>query len=78
MIGLAGAKVALCATSDMAGDLSDYQIVVYSAKWTTTRLARSIARKTGLDVLVHGKGELRHDKAADLFASAKIFVSLLL
>ena len=55
------AKVALKAISEMAGDLRDYQVVVYSANLTTARLARSVAKKTGLDVLVHLKGKLRQD-----------------
>ena len=55
------AKVALKAISEMAGDLRDYQVVVYAANLTTARLARSVAKKTGLDVLVHLKGKLRQD-----------------
>jgi hypothetical protein len=70
------AKVVLVAISELAEQLRDYQVVVYSANYTTARLAKSVSEKTGLDIVVHRKGKLRHDQMLDLFASAKIHVGI--
>ena len=68
------AKVALNATSELAGSLSGYQVIVYSANLTTVRFARSVAKKTALDIVVHRKRSLTYDQVLDLFASPKINV----
>ena len=70
------AKVALEAVEAIAGDLQAYRLVVYSANRGTIRLANQIARRTGLDITVFGKGKLSHNQVLELFASAKIYVGL--
>ena len=70
------AKVALEAVEAIAGDLQAYRLVVYSANRGTIKLANQIARRTGLDITVFGKGKLSHNQVLELFASAKIYVGL--
>ncbi len=70
------AKVALEAVEAIASDLKAYRLVVYSANRGTIKLANQIARRTGLDITVFGKGKLSHNQVLELFASAKIYVGL--
>lgn len=70
------AKVALAAIGELALGLHDYRIVVFSANSSTARLAKRIAKRTGLDFTIHKKGQLRHEQVLDLFASAKIYVGI--
>ena len=70
------AKVALEAVEAIAGDLKSYRLVIYSANRGTIRLANQIARRTGLDITVFGKGKLSHNQVLELFATAKIYVGL--
>ena len=70
------AKVALEAVEAIAGDLKSYRLVIYSANRGTIKFANQIARRTGLDITVFGKGKLSHNQVLELFASAKIYVGL--
>lgn len=70
------AKVALEAIEGIAGSLSAHEIVVYSANAGTIKLAKQIAKRTGLNFTIHGKGKLSHNQVLELFASAKIYIGL--
>ena len=70
------AKIALEAVEAMASDLKAYRLVVYSANRGTITLAKQIAKRTGLDITIFGKGKLSHNQVLELFASAKIYVGL--
>jgi hypothetical protein len=70
------AKVALNAVGELAPELSDYQIVVYSANRSVLKLAKQIASRTGLEITAHGKGALSHQKMLEVFAQSKIYVGL--
>ncbi len=70
------AKVALQAVEAIATDLKAYRLVVYSANRGTIKLAKQIAKRTGLDISIFGKGKLSHNQVLELFASAKIYVGL--
>lgn len=70
------AKVALEAIEDIAGSLSAHEIVVYSANAGTIKLAKQIAKRTGLTFTIYGKGKLSHNQVLELFASARIYVGL--
>ena len=70
------AKIALEAVEVIANDLKAYRLVVYSANRGTITLAKQIAKRTGLDISIFGKGKLSHNQVLELFASAKIYVGL--
>ena len=70
------AKIALEAVEAIANDLKAYRLVVYSANRGTITLAKQIAKRTGLDITIFGKGKLTHNQVLELFASAKIYVGL--
>ena len=70
------AKIALEAVEAIANDLKAYRLVVYSANRGTIKLAKHIAKRTGLDISIFGKGKLTHNQVLELFASAKIYVGL--
>jgi len=70
------AKVALNAVGELAPELSDYQIVVYSANRSVLKLAKQIASRTGLEITAHGKGALSHQKMLEVYAQSKIYVGL--
>jgi hypothetical protein len=70
------AKIALEAIETLASELKNYQLVIYSANRGTIKLAKQIAKRTGLDFTIYSKGKLSHSKVLELFASAKIYVGL--
>ena len=70
------AKVALESVEAIASDLKAYRLVVYSANRGTIKLAKQIAKRTGLDISIFGKGKLSHNQVLELFASAKTYVGL--
>ena len=70
------AKIALEAVEAIASDLKTYRLVVYSANRGTVTLAKQIAKRTGLDITIFGKGKLTHNQVLELFSSAKIYVGL--
>ncbi len=70
------AKIALEAVEAIATELKAYLLVVYSANRGTITLAKQIAKRTGLDITIFGKGKLTHNQVLELFANAKIYVGL--
>jgi len=70
------AKVPLEAVIEMAEELSDYKLVVYSANRSVIKLASKVAKETGLDITAHAKGSLSHQQVLELFAKSKIYVGL--
>jgi glycosyltransferase involved in cell wall biosynthesis len=70
------AKVALYALGTIKEDLKDFSVVVYSANNSVARLARRIAKESGLSITVHGKGTLSHANMMRLFESARIYVGI--
>jgi hypothetical protein len=70
------AKVSLEAVREMAEELGDYKFVVYSANRSVIKLARKVAKETGLDITAHAKGALSHQQVLELFSRSKIYVGL--
>ena len=70
------AKVAVEAIAGMASELSDYELVIYSANQATRRKARAVESMTGLRFSLNRKGALTHLEVLDLFAKSKIYVGL--
>jgi len=70
------AKVSLEAVREMAEELGDYKFVVYSANRSVIKLARKVAKETGLDITAHAKGALSHQQVLELFSKSKIYVGL--
>ena len=70
------AKISLEAVRSMATELQDYEIVVYSANRSVLKLAKNVAKETGLSIKAHGKGKLTHNQVLELFARSKIYVGL--
>jgi len=70
------AKVSLEAVRELAQELGQYQFVVYSANRSVIKLAKQVAKETGLDITAHAKGSLSHQQVLELFAKSKIYVGL--
>ena len=70
------AKVSLEAVRELAEELGDYKLVVYSANRSVIKLAKQVAKETGLDITAHAKGSLSHQQVLELFAKSKIYVGL--
>jgi hypothetical protein len=70
------AKVSLEAVRELAEELGQYQFVVYSANRSVIKLAKQVAKETGLDITAHAKGSLSHQQVLELFAKSKIYVGL--
>lgn len=54
------AKIAIEAIGEMANELSNYEIIIYSANHVTKRVAKAVASETELRFTVNGKGALTH------------------
>ena len=70
------AHIALQALESISAELQDYEIVVYSCNLSTKRLARQMAKRTGLKVTAYSKGALSHDEMFEKFSQALIYVGL--
>jgi stage V sporulation protein SpoVS len=70
------AKVSLEAVREMSEELQGYKIIVYSANKSVLKLARQVARQTGLEIQAFGKGAMSHKQVLEMFAISKIYVGL--
>jgi len=70
------AKVSLEAVREMSEELQGYKIIVYSANRSVLKLARQVAKKTGLEIKAFGKGTMSHKQVLEMFAKSKIYVGL--
>jgi hypothetical protein len=70
------AKVSLEAVKEMSEELRGYKIIVYSANKSVLKLARQVAKKTGLEIKAFGKGAMSHKQVLEMFAKSKIYVGL--
>jgi len=70
------AKVSLEAVREMSKELQGYKIIVYSANKSVLKLARQVARQTGLEIKAFGKGAMSHKQVLEMFARSKIYVGL--
>jgi glycosyltransferase involved in cell wall biosynthesis len=69
-------KVSLEAVKEMCKELGEYEIVVYSANRSALRLAKQIAKQTGLEIKAFGKRAMSHKQVLEMFAKSRIHVSL--
>jgi hypothetical protein len=70
------AHVAIEAISLVASQLREYRVVFYSSNLSTVRLARKLAKRTGLDIEINKKGALSHDQMLNLFGRSAVYVGL--
>lgn len=64
--------MSLEALREMAEELGEYRFVFYAANRSVIKLARQVAKETGLDISPHAKGALSHQQVLELFAKSKI------
>ena len=67
---------ALSAIEELAGQLTGYQVIVYSADPKAKRLAKLIAKRKGLSIKVFGRGQIAHQDLLKMFESARIYVGV--
>jgi hypothetical protein len=70
------AKVSLEAVREMSQELQGHKIIVYSANKSVLKIARQVARQTGLEIKAFGKVTMSHKQALEMFAISKIYVGL--
>jgi len=70
------AKVSLEAVREMSEELQGHKIIVYSANKSVLKIARQVARQTGLEIKAFGKVTMSHKQALEMFAISKIYVRL--
>jgi hypothetical protein len=70
------AHVAIESISLIASQLREYRVVFYSSNLSTVRLARKLAKRTGLDIEINNKGALSHDQMLNLFGRSAVYVGL--
>ncbi len=70
------ASIALAAISEIANDLRDYEVIVYSANRKTLRSVRRVQNETKLNIRAIPKKRLTHSEMLDLFGTARIYVGV--
>lgn len=70
------ANVALKALEHMSEELRGWRIVVFSANFQVLRLAKRIAKRTGLVIEAHGKGKLTRQEVLGILAESKIYIGI--
>jgi len=70
------AHVAIESISLIASQLREYRVVFYSSNLSTARLARKLAKRTGLDIETNKKGALSHEQMLNLFSRSAVYVGL--
>jgi glycosyltransferase involved in cell wall biosynthesis len=70
------ALVALKCIEDLAGDLQDFEITLFSCNRVTLKAAKRLATKTGLRVTAFGKGALKNEQVHELLSESIALVSL--
>jgi hypothetical protein len=70
------AKVSLEAVREMSEELRGCKIVVYSANRSVVKLAKQVAKQTGLEINAFGKGAMSHKQVLEMFTQSKIYVGL--
>jgi glycosyltransferase involved in cell wall biosynthesis len=70
------AFVALKCIEDLAGDLQDFEITLFSCNQVTLKAAKRLEAKTGLKVTAFGKGALKNDQVHQLLSESIVLVSL--
>jgi len=70
------ASIALAAISEIANELKDYEVIVYSANRKTIRLVRRIQDGTKLNIRAIPKKRLTHSEMLNLFGSARTYVGV--
>lgn len=75
--GWAGQAVrALDAIEAMSSELRQFKIEVYSCNYKTIRKARSVRRKSGLEICCYRKGALSHSETLQLFRRSRIYLGV--
>jgi len=67
---------ALHAIEELSGRLEGYKVTIYSADPKAKRLAKLIAKRTGLPIKVFGRGQIAHQDLLKMFESARIYVGI--
>ena len=70
------ASIALAAISEIANELNDYEVIVYSANRRTIRSVRRIKEDTKLNIRSIPKKRLTHSEMLNLFGKARIYVGV--
>ena len=70
------ASIALAAISEIASELRDYEVIVYSANQKTIRSVRRIREETNLNIRAIPKKRLTHSEMLNLFGKARAYVGV--
>jgi glycosyltransferase involved in cell wall biosynthesis len=70
------ASIALAAISEIASELRDYEVIVYSANQKTIRSVRRIREETNLNIRAIPKKRLTHSEMLNLFSKARAYVGV--
>jgi glycosyltransferase involved in cell wall biosynthesis len=70
------ASIGLSALEALAGNLTDFEIIVYSANYKTIRTVKRIKKKHQLNIKYFSKGQLSHDEMLDLFKRARVYLGV--
>ena len=70
------ASIALAAISEIANDLRDYEVIVYSANRKTIRSVRRIREEKNLNIRSIPKKQLTHSEMLNLFGKARAYIGV--
>lgn len=70
------AHIALRAIESMSVDLRDYEVAIFSCNYSTKRIAKKVAKHTGLKIRAYSKGALSHVEMIEKFSQSLVYVGL--
>lgn len=70
------ASIALNAISEIANELNDYEVVLYSANRKTIQAVKRIQKNTNLNIRAIPKKQLTHSEMLNLFGKARAYVGV--
>jgi hypothetical protein len=70
------ASIALSAVSEIASEIGEYKIIVYSANRKTIHAVKQIRKNTNLNIEAISKKKLTHPEMLNMFGKARIYVGV--
>lgn len=70
------ASLALKAIDEIIDELSDFQLVIYSANRKTKKIARKISKDKKISIKIYKKRQLTAGQMLELFASARVHIGI--
>lgn len=70
------ALIAIDALSQIADEISDYDIEIFSCNRKTIRAAKLVSKRTNLKIITHKKNSLTHSQVLEILRKSRVYIGL--